>query len=102
MRHVVHIALVMVAVLAWSRSPAQRHVVSFAPESALPAKWTRPVRVADSTAAVVASRDMLRFLQSKGYLEAHIDSCSTHGGITTCPVHVGPAYRWARLSGKGV
>lgn len=102
MRKVVHIVLVMVAVLAWSRSPAQRHVISFVPDTALPAKWTRPIRVADSTAAVGASRDMLRFLQGKGYLEAHIDSCSTQGGTTTCPVHVGPAYRWARLSGKGV
>ncbi|MEZ4807094.1 MAG: hypothetical protein R2815_06405 [Flavobacteriales bacterium] len=80
----------------------QRHHVVFAADTALPSKWVRPVRIPNAAGATTAARDLLTFLHSKGYLEASIDTCLTRGDTTVCPVAVGRAYRWARLSGSGI
>lgn len=95
------IFVVLSAVIALSLN-AQKHRVEFLPDEELPDKWTHPVQLASNTGIQQAKVEQLNFLLSKGYLEATIDSCSSFGDTTFCPITVGKSYRWAMLSGSGI
>jgi outer membrane protein assembly factor BamA len=97
-RNLLAFALVTLA----ARAGAQRHNIVFLADTALPAKWTRPVQVGSARDAQKEGRKLLNLLYSNGYLEASIDSCTSDSTTTTCPLHVGQRYQWAMLSGSGV
>jgi len=81
---------------------AQRQRVRFTSEAEIPLKWLRNTEVASVQQVPVAISDQLAVLYAQGYLEASIDSCVTEGTTTTCPIILGKAYRWAKLSGSGI
>lgn len=91
------------AVLAWAGAlMAQRHTIFIPTETVLPKKWTRPMVVNNARSVKERVEEQVNFLRAKGYLEATIDTCYTHGDTSTCPLVTGPFYRWARLSSRGV
>lgn len=81
---------------------AQRHVVLMPTDSLLPKKWNRPVVVDSKELVPETVAGQISFLQSKGYLEATMDTCYTAGDTSTCAIALGRPYRWATLSAKGV
>jgi len=81
---------------------AQRQVVVFESDRALPAKWVRPITTGRTLGEAEVVRDQILFLQSKGYLEASCDTCFAHGDTSRCPIAVGRAYQWARLRPRGI
>ncbi|MGV3636738.1 MAG: BamA/TamA family outer membrane protein [Flavobacteriales bacterium] len=94
--------LVFGAIALMHGASAQRHTVVFQADSALPAKWIRPLVIADVVALPGAVQDQVLFLQGKGYLEATCDTCFTTGDTSMCPITVGRPYRWARLRTQGL
>ncbi|MBL7964435.1 MAG: hypothetical protein JNM31_11410 [Flavobacteriales bacterium] len=73
-----------------------RLVMDDAPEHARILHLKTPQQLALELRTAVAD------LQRVGHLEAACDSCHTTAGTVTCHFHVGPVYRWARLSPAGV
>lgn len=93
--------LVLFGLLTPSRSHAQ-HWIALVPDAPLPEKFDRvhkvdgPAQVRARELAIVAA------LQRLGHLGASIDSSAVHGDSAVCVLHLGRAYRWARLSAAGV
>lgn len=83
-------------------SQGQGHRVIFTADADLPAKWLRPVEVPTPERVPTVVSELLAGLYELGYLEAHVDSCSTDTAQSHCPLHVGRIYRWAKLSGAGI
>ncbi len=81
---------------------AQRHVILMPADTTLPKKWTRPVVVRSILSVEERVAQQIAFFQSKGFLEATMDTCTTVGDTSTCPIVVGRAYKWARLSPRGI
>ncbi|MBX2972488.1 MAG: hypothetical protein KF797_05255 [Flavobacteriales bacterium] len=92
----------LLAILLAQLVAAQRHTVVFQADTALPAKWMRPITLPSATGMPGMVREQIIFLQGKGYLEATCDTCFTQGDSSICPIAVGRAYRWARLRVHGI
>ncbi|MBK8614804.1 MAG: hypothetical protein IPN85_15400 [Flavobacteriales bacterium] len=77
---------------------AQGHVLTLEPDT-VPPRWARgPFKVGSALEATTKASELREALVSSGLLEASVDSCTTHGDSTSCRLHVGPIYAWARLS----
>lgn len=89
-------ALGLTACAAYSQ-----HWLLLEADGTLPKAWTRPLK---TTAAGVEGQKqgIVAGLWEQGHLEAGIDSCRRMGDTLVCGTHVGPVYRWARLSPSGV
>jgi outer membrane protein assembly factor BamA len=92
----------MIAVLVATSANGQRHRLVLTTADTLPARWLRPLELSAADAVPRALSQQLAFLNGKGYLEASIDSCAANKDTTTCALHVGRLYAWARLSGAGI
>lgn len=94
--------LLLGALLLHLVSLAQRHRVRFILDEGLPAKWSRNAELASPDRLPAAISSQLAVLHAHGHLEAHVDSCTTEGNVTTCTVAAGPPYRWAVFSTEGI
>lgn len=94
--------LAVMAIAVGPLANAQRHTVVFEPDSALPAKWMRPLTLGDVAEVQASAEEQVLFLQGKGFLEATCDTCFTVGDSSRCPITVGGSYRWARLRTQGI
>jgi outer membrane protein assembly factor BamA len=75
----------------------QGHVLVLGGDAEVP-RWAEGPFKADGAAAALAKGEAVRnALVREGYLEASLDGCATRGDTTTCTLHRGPAFRWARL-----
>lgn len=76
---------------------AQTRTLVVEADTVLPKRLRGPYRV---EAASVAARtaEVRNALIAAGHLEASCDSCITASDTIRCRFHVGPPYRWARLS----
>ncbi|MFN3876177.1 MAG: hypothetical protein ACK4L7_09740, partial [Flavobacteriales bacterium] len=91
-------ACLLIGGCAWSQT---HHLVLLQADSAS-ARRPRAQKLASAEAVPNALSQQLALLHGQGHLEASIDSCLSHGDTTTCLVHAGRIYRWARLSGHGI
>jgi outer membrane protein assembly factor BamA len=76
---------------------AQQRVLDVQCDTVLPRPWTGPFRL-DSAQWEVRTAALLQAMWNEGHLEASRDSCSWQGDTVRCRFHLGPVYRWARLS----
>ncbi|MBK7621011.1 MAG: hypothetical protein IPJ10_17075 [Flavobacteriales bacterium] len=81
---------------------AQRHTVVMHPDTAVPAKWLRPVQAANAERVQAIVGERIAFPHGKGFLEATCDTCYTSGDSSLCPFVVGRSYKWAQLTTRGV
>ncbi|MDX9751779.1 MAG: hypothetical protein RBT71_11905 [Flavobacteriales bacterium] len=88
--------------LCLSTAAQPGHHLHFIVDGELPAKWTRPVKVASPAEVPEELRRFMALLHAEGYLAATVDTCITTEERTTCHVAPGTPYRWARLSGAGI
>lgn len=81
-----------------------QHQLELRPDAPLPARIDRTYVLPDAGAAQERARQVLDALYRDGWLEASVDSCLTDSiaNITSCDVHLGDRYQWARLSAAGV
>lgn len=70
-------------------------------DGTLPDAWSRPMKVS-ATSVEARKQAVVAGLWQQGHLEAAIDSCQRAGDSLICALHLGPVYRWARLSPGGV
>lgn len=76
----------------------QQHHLRFLPDQELPGRLRNDHTLRNVAALDGALGEMRALLYAKGYLEASMDSCTTRGDTTTCPLRLGTVYRWAHLS----
>lgn len=89
------------ALLVWGAcniSFGQRAVVQFVADGPLPKRFNTTVELKQGWDIAMVERAAVNDLQRLGHLEASVDSCSGDSMNTSCALHVGPRYRWARLS----
>ena len=68
----------------------------------LPKGLRDPIKLSSASALEEQKRSVMASLLKEGYLEASVDSCTRDSSTATCALHLGPLYRWARLSASGV
>jgi outer membrane protein assembly factor BamA len=77
---------------------AQTHVLRIEADTTLPRWATGPFKASNQVLAAGEAEQVRQTLIEQGYLEASFDSCATQGDTTTCHLHAGERYLWARLS----
>ena len=80
----------------------QSHELRFIPDDDVASKWLRPTDLESPSSVPDEVRKRLNTLYTNGFLEAHLDSCTTDSAVTACTIHVGQHYRWAKLAADGV
>lgn len=93
--------LICILLAGFGHTIAQAPVLRLTPDGPLPKRFNTEVELRDGEDPAVVQRDLIFQLQRKGYLEASIDSCTTDSTGSACQLHVGPAYRWARIRAVG-
>jgi outer membrane protein assembly factor BamA len=92
-------ALVLALLVRLHLAHAQSHVLRITADTVLP-RWAEGPFTAQNLVLASGEAGTVRTtLIEQGYLEASFDTCASVGDTTTCFLHVGPQYRWARLSG---
>lgn len=94
-------AFLLVLTLAAFETMAQHRLEVHADEE-VPKGAARAVNLPDGGRVQAELQQRLMTLYGAGYLEASFDTCTSEGATTTCHLHVGHRYRWARLSSAGV
>lgn len=92
----------LAAGLTFAVACGQKHTLVLVPDLELPERLVRPVQVGTAEQVPASLSAQLAFLHGQGYLEATVDTCRRDSLTTTCPLHVGRVYRWAKLSGSGI
>ena len=101
-RITVFVLAACLAAMAPAVAIAQKGVLVVVPDGSSMQLPDRPVELRSGTSLAREKLVILGKLLKAGHLEAAYDSCFVFGDTTTCALHVGPAYRWARLSSSGV
>lgn len=84
----------LLAAFTWAQQ-----VLVIEAEQVLARNWRGPHKLAKDTTAQRRTLDAVRAaMYTAGYLEASVDSCTSGGDTVRCRMHLGPVYRWARLS----
>lgn len=74
-----------------------QHVLVVDADTILVKRWRGASKV-DTTAIATRTVALRGEMIAAGHLEASCDSCLTTGDTTRCHFHLGPVYRWARLT----
>ncbi len=87
-------------IVPWLNATAQQHWVTATEDADLPKKFHTAVKVnaSDMNAVAIWAEAVRNDLVARGRLEASVDSCHLSGDTTRCAFHIGPVYKWARLS----
>ena len=91
-------AATLLMLLASGLCRGQEHHLRLLHDGPLPrgVRESRSLRNAEAVPAELSA--VLARAIASGRLEASVDSCSVSGDTTTCRLHVGRTYEWARLS----
>lgn len=89
-------------VILWATMALAQHRLEVITTEEAPKGVARPENLPDAGRVQAELQGRLLALYGAGYLEASFDSCTTEGTTTTCHLHLGRNYRWARLSSAGV
>ncbi|QQR87570.1 MAG: BamA/TamA family outer membrane protein [Flavobacteriales bacterium] len=90
--------IALMAIGPWVGASAQRAVVQFEADAPLPKRFDTTIELKDGWDIAMARQAAVNDLLRRGHLEATVDSCRGDSMKTVCALHVGPKYRWARLS----
>ena len=92
------VAHLLVLFASTQMAVAQRHVLLLEADEALPRKIDKEQVLRDRGQVPNEVSSTLARLYANGHLEAHTDTCISSVDTTYCKLHIGPSYRWARLS----
>ncbi len=81
---------------------AQDHVLVLDADGPLPKGMENEHRLDGPASIDERLEDIITDLVERGHLEASIDTCLGDSALMRCTLHLGPEYRWARLSAGGV
>ncbi|MBK9421062.1 MAG: hypothetical protein IPN44_08410 [Flavobacteriales bacterium] len=76
---------------------AQQQLLLIEADTVLPRKWTGPFKV-DPGMLDSRTAELRAAMITEGRLEASRDTCIRSADTTHCRFHLGPVYRWAKLS----
>ena len=80
---------------------AQKPMLHLDADGPLPKRFRTEVELGSGDDGSAVQREAVLILQRAGHLEAAVDSCSGDSSGMRCRLHVGPVYKWARLSAAG-
>lgn len=78
-----------------------QHLLLIEGDTLLPRKWTGPFKV-DSNKVDERTAELRGEMIASGHLAASRDSCTAGRDTTRCYFHLGPEYRWAKLTAGSV
>jgi hypothetical protein len=76
---------------------AQQQLLVIEADTVLPRKWERPFKV-EPGMLDARTAELRNAMIAEGRLEASRDTCVRTADTTRCRFHLGPIYRWAKLS----
>lgn len=94
-------ALALSALLFVLAAQAQQHVLILQADTVLPRKWKGPFKL-NVKEVEQRTAELRGEMIAQGYLGASRDTCIAGSDTTQCTFHLGPQYRWTRLTAGSV